>query len=684
MKKTLALLLAALLALSCFACEPTPDPGESKINQYADPTVTDSDKFTYNVWDMDLSYALPKIVYEKSGTDALNQAIRDTLYVEYISKVKAPIEKEDLPTYGSMSYTWGYKNGYLSIAEFCPIFASEGQELYVFNIDLNTMAMTDAFTLLKAYDITKDAFLTHAKEIIAQTMYENLKGELTTTDYYAKLMAETVYAKTLGDENIAHCEPFIGEGGKLMVKCSLGSLYGADEYAAFLPYDTALAGDAKAFYEAFDFGSAGKFDVSVTDGELITRYYEGIDETCKFNIPKIVCPKGQEDKMNQILRAAIDAAYGNTFSTKDVPSYCDLTYKWGVNENILSVCLFGDQPYSGWTECWILNFNVVTGEQVGTDEVLALYGIYDTDEFFGTVRDRMGSEYVDRRGGKLSEQAETIQGFNYTVDMGNVRLAVPFIGEDGSLWFLGQFGQEAGATYSWQTFPYEGTVSSAYKTEYNKIRVVDGENIHVTYTDHGYGAKYGNFTVPKIIARQGKQDTANATLLAFVKEFLGDSIVDTEHGGAYTSIHYIWGVKDQYVSVVIWSHYGESDYEQYAALTINTVTGKAIEDSALLKLYGITDTETYRKQVMDRMGTVYVSEHGDEEIDSLFLAGFELTCEFNHVYLARPYIGEDGTLWIAAPIGKGAGSGIDWHTLPYKGTVSEAYKNLYAQYIATN
>lgn len=94
MKKILTLILAALLAFSCFACEPNPDPGESKTDQYADPVVTDSDKFTYNVWDMDLNYALPKIVYEKNGTDALNQTIRDTLYVEYISKVKAPIEKE--------------------------------------------------------------------------------------------------------------------------------------------------------------------------------------------------------------------------------------------------------------------------------------------------------------------------------------------------------------------------------------------------------------------------------------------------------------------------------------------------------------------------------------------------------------------------------------------------------------
>lgn len=41
----------------------------------------------------------------------------------------------------------------------------------------------------------------------------------------------------------------------------------------------------------------------------------------------------------------------------------------------------------------------------------------------------------------------------------------------------------------------------------------------------------------------------------------------------------------------------------------------------------------------------------------------------------------EGKLWIAAPIGIGAGSTMDWHRFAYQGTVSELYKTMYALYI---
>ena len=163
--------------------------------------------------------------------------------------------------------------------------------------------------------------------------------------------------------------------------------------------------------------------------------------------------------------------------------------------------------------------------------------------------------------------------------------------------------------------------------------------------------------------------------------FLGDSITDKTNGGTYSDLHYSWGVKDHYVSVLFWAQAGPSDHDDYRSVTINLNTGKAMEDRSVIELFGLTDKDEYMKQVMDRMGTEYLEQFKDIEIDDFVIMGLELTCEFNHVYQARPVIGADGTLYIAAPLGSPAGSGIDWHVFPFKGAVSDLYKNMYDQYI---
>lgn len=687
MKKVLALLLAALLAFSCFACEPT-EPGESKNETSADPTVTDGDVFTLNVWDEDHTYIIPKIVFEKDGTAALNQAIRDNLYAEYISKVKLPVEKEDIPRYNSMSYMWGYKNGYLSIAEFCPIFASEGQDLHVFYMDMETMEMTDGYNLLKAYSLTKDEFFAQAKKAMAQAMYENLQAALLSNDYSEKTQAETLYAKILNDENVTTSVPFIGEGGKLMVECTLGSIWGSDSYISFLDYDTALTGDAKTYFDNFDFATAGKFEVSVVDGEVWKKTYEDEEYgTISYVLPKVICPKGAEDVINNTLMAAAHERLDSSLARDSYPNITPFHYYWGVKDNVLTVVFECYPAVTNNPSYYLFTFDVITGKQLNMDEVLAFYGIYDTDTFYATARDRMGTTVIEGFGGSLTDANPDLedyihQAFNYTLDMENVQQAVPFVGPDGALYFIGKIGQAAGAAYHWEMLPYEGNISAVYKNEYGKVSVVEGESIRVDYTNHNNGASHGYFTFPKIIARNyAKEDTANATLLAFVKDFLGKSLTDTEYGGAYTNLHYEWGVKDQYVSVVIWSHLGPSDTEGYAAITINLATGKAIDEAALLKLVGITDMTAYKQQVKDRMGTVYLEIHADEEVNDLFLDGFRFTFNDKHHSAAIPYLGEGGNLWIAAPIGKGAGSTMDWHRFAYKGTVSDLYKTMYALYV---
>lgn len=174
------------------------------------------------------------------------------------------------------------------------------------------MEMTDPDNPLKAYNISKDEFLAHAKEVMAQTMNEFQKDGLLSEEYSEKTQAETLYAKILSDDNVAKATPYIGEEGKLIIKCTLGNIWGMEAYTAFPEYDTELAGDAKTYTDA-DYG------------------------TVTYVLPKVICPKGAEDVINNTLIAVAHERLDPSLARVDYPNVDPFQYYWGVKDNVLTV-----------------------------------------------------------------------------------------------------------------------------------------------------------------------------------------------------------------------------------------------------------------------------------------------------------------------------------------------------------
>ena len=457
MKRILALLLAALLAFTAFGCDETGrnESGSESKTEYSAPTVQNSEVYVHKNGGTDMTYAIPRIIYTKPGTDLVNRAIRDDLYPQYLTKVKVYADRDEFPVYGSMSYKWGTKGNYLSIAETMDIYASGGSRLCVYNVDLGSMTLLeDPYQMLSAFGLTKEQFIAHAKEVMAQKQYESYVSVLTGDDYFWAREAERSFRAALSDENVAKAEPVI-IGDELMIRCTLGSLAGASTVEVLLPYSTVLSGDARAYIESPDYEFGVDYSSYVEDGAV---YNVSLSENYKmrFVIPKICSPKGKQDKMNDKLTAETLKLLDSSINAIDVGHYSSWEYTWGFNEYILSVVMWGRVTDTSFSEYFVFNFDVFTGELVDDATLLSLYGIYSERDFSARVKGVSGTYCLNQFGTEFPDV------FEFTIADETVGCAMPFVGEMAELWFVGRIGSVAGPQYLWKMLRYDDEISSLY------------------------------------------------------------------------------------------------------------------------------------------------------------------------------------------------------------------------------
>ena len=152
---------------------------------------------------------------------------------------------------------------------------------------------------------------------------------------------------------------------------------------------------------------------------------------------------------------------------------CDCSYEFYVFEDILTVVYRESTPeaihvedgFDIADEYRVYQLHISDGSPVTTEEILRLAGVTEED-FYQRVAVGTGNAFCVDMASFLARvfspddpaaPAAAVPWFNDTIGEDYVHQAVPYLKDDGTLWFAGYVRQVAGASYFMVLLPYEQT-----------------------------------------------------------------------------------------------------------------------------------------------------------------------------------------------------------------------------------
>lgn len=190
------------------------------------------------------------------------------------------------------------------------------------------------------------------------------------------------------------------------------------------------------------------------------------------------------------------------------------------------------------------------------------------------------------------------------------------------------------------------------------------------------------YRIPKIVCDTPGIEAINSEIydLYYSEIYLTDVQGALEEYGmpGLCSIDYTWGVKGDYLSVVVCILPYASSGANFGVYNVNLREGRRATDEELTAAFGF-GTEAFYARAKDVMGSYYFDNlypNTPEDMMWDFDAALARTIEESNVREAMPYVGEDGNLWMIAEIGSFAGADYYPEAVPFETyQVSDAYLN---------
>lgn len=196
---------------------PTEISTESPTDPPFDPTDLVTDAYSYSSGER--IFRIPQINLSSYEIDAINEEIYGDYYEDIMQDTVLP-DMGNSPCY-KMGYDWYYSDGVLSLLVYS---LWDGDNIYY---DVYNVSVTDGKELSDRSVILSKMTIDSYKSLIKDTLdaaYTGKHGEPTDEFSY------TQYRKTVSDDNIDDCKPYLGENGDLYVIAAIYSLAGAEKY----------------------------------------------------------------------------------------------------------------------------------------------------------------------------------------------------------------------------------------------------------------------------------------------------------------------------------------------------------------------------------------------------------------------------------------------------------------------
>ncbi len=201
----------------------TAAPTEAHVPYPTGPLVEDACLESYEKDSETFLYNLPRVNLDSPEIAALNQRITDS-FLPDIKESCSMLEAGEEPELGEVTYQWTIRGDVLSLVIHIEHRLHWGWHWSVFNISVSQGRLLLDREVVEAAGLTREEYRRRAKEAIAARFLETAswddEGDFTLEQF----------ARSVADFNIDNAQPFFDETGKLMIRCVIYSIAGADSY----------------------------------------------------------------------------------------------------------------------------------------------------------------------------------------------------------------------------------------------------------------------------------------------------------------------------------------------------------------------------------------------------------------------------------------------------------------------
>ena len=200
--------------------------GESGDDEAFQVTVTDA--FSDSVTDMYSSYCyhIPRINLKDDLAEGVNAQIFDMLYTIIDEEVYEYTNQYGYAGCGNILYTWGIRDGIVSVTVMENRAEWDWTTYYVFNVSIETGELVSDEELLAVFGLDMDGFYELARSTLKLKFdYPEEVINVIGRDFY-----DYIVTMTLSEESLSQAMPFIGPDGSLCMAAMQYSVAGAAYY----------------------------------------------------------------------------------------------------------------------------------------------------------------------------------------------------------------------------------------------------------------------------------------------------------------------------------------------------------------------------------------------------------------------------------------------------------------------
>lgn len=226
----------------CYSLGFLPEDNDRYLSDYSDEVLIeavdfddriDSDSLVTDAY-MDViidgnnifCYHIPQVNLKGNRGSAVNHTMYDQLYNILATDVYPVMEKYNYPELSEMVYTWGQNGDLISIVVETNATTYAWTDYYVYTISADTGKIITQEEVLALYGYDSESFL----PVAYAALKSNWDGRLDFRDRVGKEWFDDRVEKTLSEQNLRDCIPFIAPDGSLGFVARIYSLAAGDSY----------------------------------------------------------------------------------------------------------------------------------------------------------------------------------------------------------------------------------------------------------------------------------------------------------------------------------------------------------------------------------------------------------------------------------------------------------------------
>ncbi len=176
------------------------------------------------------------------------------------------------------------------------------------------------------------------------------------------------------------------------------------------------------------------------------------NEVLCYHIPRInlnndILEDANTKIYNQLYSILQNEVYVNRGEEYYYPSLSEMVYKWGQTGNIVSIIVKTNHTDCDWTQYYVYNVSIESGEEISDSELIRAYGLTE-DEFYDLSRETV-RKHIENISDLISSEESYSTYVELTLSEENIKETIPYINSNGELCIVANIYYPIGAESYW-------------------------------------------------------------------------------------------------------------------------------------------------------------------------------------------------------------------------------------------